>query len=221
MYVVKGSTCKQLPNITRKFDQDDIVDFEFMYLLPGSAINITVKQRDSLENIEIWILQSIANYNNMRRSSLSCDHPPDKTWCYRANEYAGQPLPPFNVNTADYYFLFVNTVTHGLHHYTNYTVMNVTFNMTAIQEQYQQMGSKIEHRSKVNISQPFSSNKRGLCVILSAECPESNYMLKRDEITRRIDIMLSPMIVGLFVCVLHLLVSCCVHFGYVRSTCIH
>ena len=108
MYVVKGSTCKQLPNITRKFDQDDIVDFDYMYLLPGSAINVTVKQLDSLENIEIWILQSIANYINiMRRSSLSCDHPPDKTWCYRANEYAGQPLPPFNVNTADYYFLFV------------------------------------------------------------------------------------------------------------------
>ena len=195
-------------------------------LLPGSAINITVKQLDnqSLENIEIWILQSIANYNNiMRRSSLSCDHSPgDKTWCYRADEYAGQPLPPFNVNTSDYYFLYVNIDTHPFPFYTNYTVMNVTFNMTAIQEQYQPMESKIEHGSKVDISQPFSLNK-GSCVILSAECPEPDlvYMLTRDEVTRRIDIMLSPMIVGLFACILHLLVTCCVHFGYVRSTCIH
>ena len=98
--------------------------------------------------------------------------------------------------------------------------MNVTFNMTAIQEQNQTIRSEIEHRSKVNISQPFSSNK-GWCVILSAECPESNYMLTRDDVTRRIDIILSPMIVGLFACIFHLLVSCCVHFGYVRITCIH
>ena len=75
MYVVKGSTCKQLPMITQELDQDVIDHVYYMYLLPGSAINITVKQCDSLENIEIWILQSIANYNNMRRSSLSCDPP--------------------------------------------------------------------------------------------------------------------------------------------------
>ena len=217
MYVVKGSTCKQLPTITQELDQDVIDHVYYMYLLPGSTINITVKQRDNHENVEIWILQSIANY--MRCSSLSCDHPLDKTWCYRANEYAGQSLPPFTVNTEDYYFLRVNSTNRLLYYYATYTLLNVTLNMTAIQEQYQPMGTNIEHGSKVKISQPFSLNK-GSCVILSAECPEPDlvYMLTRDEVTRRIDIMLSPMIVGLFACILHLLVSCCVHFGYVRTT---
>ena len=214
MYVVKGSVCEQLPKIHQELDQDGIADPIFIYLLPGSAINITVKQRDNLENVEIWILQSIANY--MRRSSLSCDHPLDRTWCYRANEYAGQPLPPFTVNTADYYFLRVNTRT--VFFYATYNLESVTFNMTAIQDQYHPMRSNIGQN--VEVSRPFSSHG-GSCIILSAECPGSTAvnMLMRDEIKRRVDIMLSPVIAGLFACILHLLVSCSVHCGYVHSTC--
>ena len=223
MFVVGSSTCEELPKTVQEFDQNGIGDPIFIYLLPGSSINITIKPRDNLENVEIWILQSIAKYN--RRSSLlstsQCDNPPDKTWCYKATEYAGQPLPFFNVNESDYYFLLVNTPlpTGTIFFYTTYTFNSVTFNMTAIQEQYHPMGSSIEQNSKVDISHPLSRN-RDSCIILSANCPASNsdYRLTRDEITRRIDLILSPMIAGLFVCILHLLVSCSVHFGYVRTT---
>lgn len=205
LYIVRNSTCDLLPTMG-----STTYMLTYLYLLPDSYYNVTIRQEVDLDGIFLWIVKSADRYDSLTSSHI-CSNISETERCYMlGNGFAGVTLPLYEVSSPDYYFIFTNK--RGVHNFATYTIYKVEFNMSAILDLYSPTSVQIGPTPKpAEISSPFSFDRHAYCLILSTGCPTTQALYKFvSDISRRVDIELSPFVVGFFFFLLHLVISICI-----------
>lgn len=222
LVVIDGADCDQLPTTSENGNASTHLPY-FLYLLPGSVLNVTLFETAPEDN-ELWIIKSIETFNLFNSDGFGsspvplfqCGDQRQDAQCYRVADFKGQDLPPYVVSSADYYFVVGRPVPLG---FFSYTFLNISYDPRAIVEMYTRRSRQTfvgsSSRDLLQISNFLDFQPK--CVLLLTNCQGTQPVPVSYTAERRQDVLIIPVIIVSFICVLYVGFVLLVHF-YVRRT---
>jgi len=210
-FVVSGATCSEIPKVEQFMNETatEINLPQLLYLLPGSIITLL----DVPSDTQVYIVKTIDTNRkfssnglgssliqcNSELENIECFSPADGTFSYNITEpnfYSVQFQPPkFSIQ---------------------YTLMNVSYNLTAIRENFEVQEFLVSSTEKqVNVLSSFF-DFRSKCVLLLGDCPTGmSHNVAYSNIKQRSDILVLIAIVILLLCIVFIIVICVLHIVHV------
>lgn len=167
----------------------------YLYLLPGSIVNITVHDVVNDSELQVWSFNAEGWLHN-NDPGLSCDSPPSGSNCFYARKFAGQTLT-HEIDKADFYFFL--SLDGGSSRDVEFTYTAIQYNLTAIRKFYRPVETSITRdRSHTVIISSIFDFQLNKCVLLTSLCLNSqNYAVVINNVKRRMDVLIFQGVIGL------------------------
>ena len=212
--VITGAGCDQLPITSEVGNISTSLPF-FLYLLPGSVLNVTISETAD-DDSELWIIKSIETFLLFKDNgdssspfpSFQCERQRQDAQCYKVADFRGQDLPSYVVSTADYYFMVGRPLPLG---FFSYSFLNNSYDPLAISERYT-LRNNLVRTSTGSIQVSSFLDFRPKCVLLLTNCGQTPVSVGYVTAERRQDVLIIPGIVVSFVCLLYVGLVLLVHF---------
>ena len=194
--IIEGAECHDLPmNVIEHTVPLPLL--YYLYLLPGSVVNITIEDTVIDSELQVWILNSEGwLQTDLGRNLGSCDDPPTGSSCFLAQNFTGQTIK-HEIEKADFYFYSANRLSLDV----GFTYVAKEYSLTAIRELYSPKETAIirDRSHTVTISSAFDFQRRK-CVVLSSSCPNTqSHPVTIENVKRRMDVLIFPGVVGVIV----------------------
>ena len=199
--IIQGLQCHELP---RKVIEETTPSrfLYYAYLLPGSVVNITIADINSVADseVQIWAMNS----EGWKRTDLGinrglCSDPqPSGSTCFLAQSKPGQTIQQ-KIEKADFYFYFTDKLSNVVRF--TYVAEQYLYNLTEIRQLYSPTETAIiRDRSQTVTISPIFDFQRRKCVILSSSCPDTKgHTVTIENLRRRMDVLVFPGVGGIIV----------------------
>ena len=206
--VVDGANCDTLQEYTTESVYCDPfqkrIFSTYIYLLPGSLINIYIPGSVDFQNLEIWIYTTATSFFiNKSTTNTDCNSPPKDAICYRANNHSGQNIT-YKVQTAEYYSIIQKRVTVFTLTPPRWDYTIKRYNLSEILAIYRHHETQLTagQRSLVPLTKRFHFEKRK-CLLLRSMCDSNPHNITVTMTTgRRRDFLVFPGAIVVIVTVL-------------------